>query len=92
MIKKFFRTNIDLFRECLNSRQCIDTQNSLKNVFLLGDCSVGEFWNTSKCSLCPKHFYQNVTGKDYCFPCQLGTLTAGQGTNSSSQCYIIVSF
>eukprot|EP00105_Crassostrea_gigas_P030833 XP_011453294.1 PREDICTED: uncharacterized protein LOC105346438 isoform X1 [Crassostrea gigas] len=51
------------------------------------DCSVGEFWNTSKCSVCPKHFFQNVTGKDYCLPCQLGTSTAGQGTNDSSQCY-----
>nr|XP_034312620.1 uncharacterized protein LOC105346442 isoform X2 [Crassostrea gigas] len=50
-------------------------------------CPVGKFWDGSKCSLCLKHYYQNMTGKDYCSPCPLGKKTSGMGSNSSSQCF-----
>lgn len=56
-------------------------------IFQLDNCPAGEFWNVTECSLCAKHFYQNVTGKDYCFSCPLGKLTTGQGSINSSQCY-----
>lgn len=60
-----------------------------KFFFSLGGCAVGEFWDTSnmKCSLCPKHFYQNMTGKDYCLPCPLGKKTSGPGSTNSTQCF-----
>lgn len=51
-------------------------------IFLTDNCPAGEFWNVTECSLCAKHFYQNLTGKDYCFPCP-----TGQGSINSSQCY-----
>ncbi|XP_056017716.1 sushi, von Willebrand factor type A, EGF and pentraxin domain-containing protein 1-like isoform X1 [Ostrea edulis] len=53
------------------------------------DCRVGQFWDStlSQCALCQKHFYQHMTGQDYCLPCPLGKKTSGTGSNSSSQCY-----
>uniref|UniRef100_A0A8W8JQE5 EGF-like domain-containing protein n=3 Tax=Magallana gigas TaxID=29159 RepID=A0A8W8JQE5_MAGGI len=53
----------------------------------VGGCLIGNYWDGSKCALCPKHYYQNMTGKDYCFSCPLGKKTSGMGSNSSSQCF-----
>eukprot|EP00105_Crassostrea_gigas_P030837 XP_011453298.1 PREDICTED: signal peptide, CUB and EGF-like domain-containing protein 3 [Crassostrea gigas] len=57
------------------------------NIDCVVGCPVGEFWDGSECSFCSKHYYQNMTGKDYCFPCPLGRKTSGMGSNSFSQCF-----
>ncbi|XP_065921864.1 uncharacterized protein [Magallana gigas] len=57
------------------------------NTDCVGDCPVGEFWDGSRCSFCSNHYYQNMTGKDYCFPCPLGKKTSGKGSISPSQCF-----
>ncbi|XP_061175629.1 proprotein convertase subtilisin/kexin type 5-like [Saccostrea echinata] len=51
------------------------------------ECPVGQFLNGSICSLCQKHFYQDMAGQHYCLPCPLGKKTSGVGSSSSSQCF-----
>ena len=63
------------------------------NFYLIGDCPVGQYYNdsNSRCEDCQRHYYQDMTGQDYCLPCRLGRKTSSKGSNSSSSCYGIYS-
>ena len=57
--------------------------------FSLDNCPPGQYYvaNTSGCVPCERHYYQHMTGQDFCYPCPHGTITSEKGSNSSDSCY-----
>ncbi|XP_052236177.1 sushi, von Willebrand factor type A, EGF and pentraxin domain-containing protein 1-like [Dreissena polymorpha] len=51
-------------------------------------CPIGKSYNATagECMDCPRHYYQNETGKNFCKPCPIGFKTVGNGSNSNTQC------
>ncbi|WAQ95238.1 FBP1-like protein [Mya arenaria] len=51
-------------------------------------CAVGIYYDVDveQCVDCKRHYFQNMTGQHYCFPCQLGYKTVGNRSTSIDDC------
>ena len=56
-------------------------------LFILAKCPLGQYLKNKQCKDCPKDFYQNEEGKDYCRPCPLGKITKNAKTDSIDKCF-----
>ncbi|KAK7111927.1 uncharacterized protein [Littorina saxatilis] len=84
-------TSIDEQTQCT---QCPDVKTTLQ----LGantmddcvlECAAGTSYNRNdpKCEPCPKNFYNNKTGQEYCTPCPAGKATQTVGASMLSLCF-----
>ncbi|XP_052791290.1 uncharacterized protein LOC128225235 isoform X2 [Mya arenaria] len=51
-------------------------------------CEAGTYYDVDEeqCVDCKRHYFQNMTGQDYCFPCPLGYKTVGNRSTSIAAC------
>ncbi|WAQ95237.1 SCUB1-like protein [Mya arenaria] len=51
-------------------------------------CEAGTYYDVDEeqCMDCKRHYFQNMTGQDYCFPCPLGYKTVGNRSTSIAAC------
>ncbi|XP_052762702.1 signal peptide, CUB and EGF-like domain-containing protein 1 [Mya arenaria] len=51
-------------------------------------CDVGTYFDidVGQCVDCKRHYFQNMTGQHYCFPCPLGFKTVGNRSTSNTNC------
>ncbi|XP_063447537.1 uncharacterized protein LOC134727078 [Mytilus trossulus] len=55
----------------------------------IDNCPPGQYYvpSASGCAPCERHYYQHMSGQDFCYTCPHGTITSEQGSNSSDSCY-----
>ncbi|XP_052070983.1 uncharacterized protein LOC127709457 isoform X3 [Mytilus californianus] len=55
----------------------------------IDNCPSGQYYvpSASSCAFCERHYYQHMSGQDFCYPCPHGMITSEKGSNSSDSCY-----
>jgi len=55
-------------------------------ITISANCPAGEYWDDTKCALCPKGTYQPERYQLACLACENGLTTQGRGTIYRTQC------
>ena len=67
-------------------KELVSMYVSLLNILSTGACDIGNGYNGSDCSPCPKGSYKSSTGNDVCDSCGTSYTTSSKESTDQTQC------